>query len=212
MAHKEPVSRASVPVPYRIVAGFDAMLVIEAQQQWNAEKTKIMAEIISKNPNCIRDPQKFSELIRENNLEDYHWNWLSKAAHCNTDEYHWFFIKAEGAVQAICIIYHPKQSRIDAQNIFYVDYLATAYWNRSRPGHSKKFSGLGKILLAHSIRFAINTIGYRPGFCLHSLPNAESFYARLGLRDFGYDEEKENLKFFEAEEAAALSIMEEINV
>lgn len=199
-------------VPYSIVSNFNAALVVQAESDWSHAKSKILTEIISKNPECIENEQLFGDLIKKNNLEDFHWNWLRKAAHCNTNEYHWFFLTADQTIQAICIIYHPKESRIDSKNIFYVDYLATAFWNRDRPGHKKTYSKLGIILLAHSIHYAINNLNYRPGFCLHSLPNAESFYTRIGLTDFGHDEEKENLKFFEAEEAAALSIMKEANV
>lgn len=199
-------------VPYTVVSNFNATLVVQAESDWAQAKAKIITEIISKNPECITDEKLFTDLIIKNNLEDLNWNWLRKALHCNTNEYHWFFLTAAQKIQAICIIYHPKESRIDSQNIFYVDYLATAFWNRDRPGYTRQYSGLGTILLAHSIQFAIDKLKYRPGFCLHSLPNAEKFYARLGMRDFGHDVEKENLKFFEAEEAAALSIVKEANV
>jgi hypothetical protein len=203
--------RNNALVQYNVENSFDVNRVMEMERVWSAEMRSIIADIIAKNPACINDPQLWVKLLAENNIEDMSWNWMAKAMHLNKQDYCWFFLIADNKVQAACIIYHPKKSLIDSENIFYVDYLATAVWNRNRPGHIRQFSGLARILLAHSIRHAIN-LGYRPGFCLHSLPLAESFYSSLGMLDFGIDTSKENLKLFEAKKESSIAIMEEFYV
>ena len=206
--HEVICSHTGRTVPYDLVAGFDLRLIIEMNQRWGEYKTQIISEMLDANPQQLTDQSEVSRLFALYNLEDFGWDWVKKAAHYNTDEYKWFFLVVEGAVQAACIIYHPKQSLVDSENIFYVDYLATAYWNRNRPNYTRQFAGLGTILLAMSIKYAIEVLKYRPGFCLHSLPNAESYYVGLGMQDFGNDKEKENLKFFEADSFASQSLLE----
>ena len=87
---------------------------------------------------------------------------------------------------------------MDGERIFYIDYVASAYWNRDRPNYEKQFGSVSRILIAHASHFAINTLGYRPGFCLHSLPTAEGYYRYLGMIEYEVDAEKENLRYFEA--------------
>lgn len=198
----------NIQVPYRVENSFNAQFVLSMHENWNAEKSKILTEMIAKNPDCMKDIDIFVNLLAEYNIEDLQWDWLNKALHCNSDEYRWFYLIIDEKVQATCIIYHPKKSLVDSENIFYVDYLATAFWNRLRPNYNRQYTGLASILLAHGIKFSVEQLNYRPGFCLHSLPKAEGFYTGLGMKDFGPDSEKQNLKFFEAESKASLSLME----
>lgn len=202
-------NHTNTQVQYRVENTFNAQFVLDMHDKWNAEKNRILAEMVTKHPECMKDINVFASLLTAYNIEDLQWDWLNKAVHCNTDEYRWFYLIIEEKVQATCIIYHPKKSQFDTENIFYVDYLATAFWNRSRPDYKRQYAGLATILLAHGIRYAIDQLKYRPGFCLHSLPKAESYYVGLGMTDFGPDKEKQDLKFFEAESKASLSLMEQ---
>lgn len=193
-------------VEFSIHSGFDAEKLSSMQSAWGVAKVKLLAEILQKYPESKKDPRIFWTKLIENNAEDFHWDWIGKAWTCNTEEYHWFYLTADHDIQAACIIYHPHDSKIDGEKIFYVDYLATAYWNRAREGYQKRFSGLGSILLSYSTNFAIDILGYRPGFSLHSLPKAEGYYKKIGMKDMGVDISKENLRYFEAEKEAALKI------
>lgn len=87
---------------------------------------------------------------------------------------------------------------MDGSYIFYIDYIAAAYWNRDRPGYKKRFSGIGSRLISFVIDYAKDKLGYRYGFCLHSLPSAESYYRSLGMTEFDFDEAKEGLRYYEA--------------
>ncbi|MFS2123582.1 hypothetical protein [Pseudomonas sp. Pseusp97] len=184
--------------PYEILNGFSPALVLELHQQWEAEKLKIVAQIFEDVPGAAEDTSVFVEQLLAYGLSDFGWRWLDKAILFNGDEYHWFFLKAEGKIQSVCLIYHPKISRLDGDRIFYIDYLASAYWNRDKPGCPKRFGSVSRILIAHATNFAINTLGYRPGFCLHSLPTAEGYYRSLGMLEYEHDADKENLRYYEA--------------
>jgi len=142
----------------------------------------------------------------EYGLSDFHWNWSSKALKTTTDEYQWFYLEAENKIQGVCIIFHPKNSRIDSNEIFYIDYIAAAYRNRNRPNHNKRFSNVGKLLIAEAIKYSIQILELRPGFCLHSLPSAESYYRAIGMNEFESDPNYLNLRYFEACEKCALDL------
>ena len=209
MAKELTCTHSKTQVAYSVHSGYDTQLVMDMDEKWREEKIKIAKGILQKHPECQASQEEFYKRIVECNMQDFEWNWMNKAMLCRGPEYHWFFLLANELVQAACIIYHPKESRIGSDKIFYVDYLAAAFWNRRRPDYVRQFDGLGTILLAHSIKYATDVLQYRPGFSLHSLPQAESYYARLGMNDLGVDTAKENLKFFEASADVSIKIMEE---
>lgn len=184
--------------PFEVHRGLTPALVLQLHDQWGSEKAKIVRQILADIPKAAEDCELFYEQIHVYGLADFGWRWLDKAMVLNTDEYHWFFLKAEERIQAVCIIFHPKESRLDGERIFYIDYVASAYWNRDRPRHAKQFGSVGRLLIAHASHFAINTLGYRPGFSLHSLPTAENYYKGLGMIEYEADVAKENLRYYEA--------------
>ncbi|KWF21671.1 N-acetyltransferase [Burkholderia pseudomultivorans] len=194
-------------VEFEISCGFNIAYVFQADHEWGQEKAKIIQELLAKNPGVQSDVVKLQELFKQYNLEDWHWEWSRKAFQCKGPQYEWFYMIAEGRVQGIAIIYHPEPSRMNGNDIFYIDYLATARWNRDRPGYKKQFGRVGSLLLSHCIDYSVNDLGYQPGFCLHSLPNAEAYYLKIGMTDLGLDPGKENLRFFEAQEDAANALM-----
>jgi hypothetical protein len=195
-------------VPYNIKIGIDPQLIILIEKEWGDAKSKIFQELLHNHPDISNDNDLFIEKIKEYGLTDFHWRWFDKALQLNTNEYEWFFIIANGSVQAVCLIYHPKASRIDGADIFYIDYISSAYWNRSRPGYIKKYSSPGKILIRYTIDHAINKLGYRPGFSLHALPTAEDYYRHLNMKEFNADPSKENLVYFEAPADVAVRLAE----
>lgn len=193
-------------IPYAITDGIDLRTTASLDMDWGEEKARIFGQLIAENQEALSDPGKWDELLDAYQLNDYHWAWAQKALHCKSAEYFWFYLKADGKVQAACIIKHPKESRADSAGIFYVDYLAVAYWNRQRNGFSRRFDGVGTKLLVHAINYSINVMGYRPGFSLHSLPSSEGYYRKLKMTDYGIDAEYQNLRYFEASEPVARSI------
>lgn len=197
-------------VPYQIHQGLQSEFVLRLDEQWGIEKRAIIKQLVDDVPAAAKNPDVLVTQLPNYGLTDFHWDWLNKAFALNTGEYHWFFLTAQERVQAACVIYHPKESRLDGNQIFYIDYVASAYWNRDRPRYKKQFGGVSRILIAHATHFAMKTLGYRPGFCLHSLPSAEGYYRLLGLIDYDIDAEKENLRYFEAPPSIAGKLAEEV--
>lgn len=195
---------------YEVFQGLKPTLVLQLESEWSDEKRKVLRQLLQDVPEVQNDSNLFYEQIFLYGLADLQWSWLNKAAALTGDEYHWFFLRADSKIQAVCIIYHPKVSREDGERIFYIDYVASAYWNRSRPGYTKQFSSVGRILISHALHFATTTLGYRPGFCLHSLPTAESYYKRLGMVEYEKDVTKENLRYYEAPQVIAEQLEREV--
>ena len=100
-------------------------------------------------------------------------------------------------VQGICMIYHPKPSKLEEGDIFYVEYVSVAPWNRDSKIHERTFKGIGSILLKCALDYAIKTLKLKPGFSLHSLKQAENYYSnRLHMKKIA-NEEKDGMTFFE---------------
>jgi len=202
-------THSAIPhIDYEVVVGLDVALTLAVSEQWSETRNNLFTEMLKANPNLFNDPKDIANTLTEYGLTDFHWNWLAKATQFNTDEYIWLYLTTgNGRVQAVALIYHPKESRVDQENIFYVDYIATAYWNRPYPGSpGREFSGAARILIASAISHCQTTFGYRAGFSLHSLPTAESYYQSLGMIAFEKDPLKENLRYFEADSATSLKI------
>jgi hypothetical protein len=193
---------------YEITRGLNPAIAIQADAEWAVEKNIIVQQLLAENPAARLDVHELLKLLPTYNLEDWHWKWSDKAMSCNGPEYEWFYLTANGKVQGVAIIYHPKGSKLKHDNIFYVDYLATAHWNRPRPNYTRQFAGIGSLLLCYCLDYAVQTLKYRPGFSLHSLPHAEPYYAKIGMVDLGLDASKDNLRFFEAPEVIAKKLCE----
>ena len=81
--------------------------------------------------------------------------------------------------------------------LVYIDFLATAPWNRPSMGDAPAYKGVGRALVmaAVSLSFGGKAAG-RVG--LHSLPGAESFYReRPKMTDMGEDVAYQELRYFE---------------
>lgn len=203
-------NHAGVQVPYTVRVGLDTMLTLALDEDWSAEKYAAVRELRIAHPDGIPEVNA-PQILAQYGLTDFGWNWVTKVGFCSTDDYEWFYLIAEGKTQAVCIIYHPKPSVVDGQRIFYIDYIASAYWNRNRPAHRRRFSSVGTKLISFAIKHATENLGYRPGFSLHSLPTAEAYYVSLGITPYECDSKKEGLRYFEADAACAMGLLEANN-
>ncbi len=144
-----------------------------------------------------KSQDEIAALLALHNIEDLGWQWQRKAMTCSTSDYLWFCLEIAGVVQGVAVLLHPHQSYLFPHNVFYIDYLASAPWNRQSPTNDKEFSGIGSILLAACTNYCIDFLKYTPGFNLHSLPRAETYYINIGMTDAGIDPAKQNLRKFE---------------
>ena len=154
------------------------------------------------------DQDKFIELFNKCSQQDYHWKWFDKCFALRSPEYEWLFFKVGGSVEAVAVLYHPKDSAISTGvNIFYVEYIAVAPWNRETKYNSRRYKGVGTRLLVAAADLCISNYGYRPGFSLHSLPQSVDFYKKIGMTDFGPDSSKGDMHFFEIEEQPCTELL-----
>lgn len=195
-------------MPYTITCGVNQAVILKLISEWGSYRAKLIESILSQHPDIDNyDENQWRQLLQTYNIEDIGWNWGQKAINYRTPEYEWFFLNAKNNIQAVLVLYHPKNSRIDGGDISYIDYLASADWNRARPGHKPQFKNSARILLREAAKHSTQILSYRPGFSLHSLPAAEGFYKKLGMIDFGLDKDKENLLYLEAEVDTTNKIM-----
>lgn len=189
--------------PYIIECGNNIEAVMECNE-WRKYTYRVVVDFTLEN-SALPD---LDEVIRQSiMIEDLHWDWLSKAIKLIADEYIWFYMKVRDRVEAVCIVYHPKESALSERNIYYIEYLSVAPWNRPSKLHPRLFLGIGTEMLREIQRYISSALPYEPGFCLHSLPQADEFYVKLGMITVP-DLDKDPLKYFEMNKDTARHFME----
>jgi hypothetical protein len=191
-------------MPYRINHGWDLKASLECDTTWKQGWLTLLRQIEQAEPDTVRQ----EEILASISIEDIHWSWFDKAVAWSADEYEWFHLYADGKPQAACLIYHPEKSAIEPGDIFYVKFVAVAPWNRKCEFRAREFKGLGEIILRAAQRFAVKELKLRPGFCLHSLPKAESFYTKLKMIKVEGREDGQSLAYYELPQAIAMQLME----
>ena len=139
--------------------------------------------------------------------EDSHWDWRRKAADtAGLLSYHQFSLIQGGELQGLMLCQDLKSSKLPGQfgkPMVYVEFIATAPWNRPEFESPPRFKGTGRILLLAAIEVSKAT-GARGRIGLHSLPAAEQFYEiKCGMTRLGNDAAHQNLAYFEMTEAQA---------
>ena len=141
-----------------------------------------------------------------------HWDWRGKLREIERRLANLSFaIMAENMTQAMMTIDLTKRARMpghEGQHLVYIDFLEAAPWNRNDiAGEPAKFSGCGSILVSAAIQQSMQE-GFKGRIGLHSLPQANSFYANVcGMTDLGQDAICENLRYFELDPDNARSFI-----
>lgn len=189
--------------PYTVHHGLDLIRANLCDKLWGSFNLQLIQFIEAQNLS-EEELQKLAETVQ---LDDKHWDWLTKTCLHKSDEYNWFFLDIDGKPQAACLIYHPKASAIDSGDIFYIEYVAVAPWNRNNPMSEKQYAGAGTEIIKCAINYAIERLGLRYGFSLHSLPKAQGFYEKIGMTYFS-DHNKDSMNYYEMSEENAKKYME----
>jgi len=195
-------------VPYIIELGLSKSSILECNG-WKDFITNIIIQFVTKNPD-LYDYKKV--LQKDIMLEDYHWNWSKKAFHYNTSEYDWFFLKTDDGVQGVCLTFHPRESVFQKVDIFYIQYLSSAPWNRKSALHERQYKGIGNEILKHVQYYFLKKHHYSYGFSLHSLPQSQAFYEHLGMKNFPEYNDANGLFFYEMSKENAISFLGDKNV
>jgi hypothetical protein len=93
-----------------------------------------------------------------------------------------------------------KSARIQAQfgkPIVYVEFLASAPWNRPEIQKPPRYRGVGTIMVTAATELSWE-LGYRGRLGLHSLPAAEDFYRdTCRMSELGKDAAHHDLMYYE---------------
>jgi hypothetical protein len=182
--------------------GWDPKASLACDTQWKKASLELLQYVMAQD----YDDAELIEVVSSISMEDDHWQWFEKAMAFRSDEYEWFHLYAEGQPQAACVIFHPKKSALSPGDIFYVEFVAVAPWNRKCKVRDRRFRGTGTALLRAALRFAVQTLKLRPGFGLHSLPGAQGFYLSLNMVNVA-KHDKDTLLYFELPETLATALM-----
>ena len=131
--------------------------------------------------------------------EDRYWDWEKKSRiAASSINYEKYAIEWEQLTQGLMIVeldWHRSQVE-PGRSVVYVDYLATAPWNRGSGQDSPQYRSVGTLLLLFARSRSV-ALGYGGRVALHALIGAEGFYDKQNMMNFGADPEKENLIYFE---------------
>lgn len=137
--------------------------------------------------------------LRSSSEEDSHWNWTKKnRLYTSASGFEKYAIECSQITQGLMMIaIRGHRSWVETeQRLVYVDYLATAPWNRPSIQNPPEYRLVGSTLLQFA-RYRSEELGYRGIVGLHALPRAARFYEKMGMMNCGPDSEKQNLTYFE---------------
>ena len=140
--------------------------------------------------------------------QSWHWNWAQKAARVQgLLAFKGLSVVAQGETQGLVQVDLTKAGREPSQvrkPLVYIDYLEVAPWNRPEFGAAPRLRGVGTALLTAVVALSEDE-GFKGRLGLHSLPQADAFYRKIGMTDLGPDSAYQNLRYFEmtAEQARA---------
>lgn len=174
------------------------LLVVEAE--WLAERSLIMQELLS------------SAVPRPAWPQSIHWDWRRKAPQLKLLESGGFGIVCQNRWQGVMMTksasHFAQLSADKGKPLIYIDYLELAPWNWRIPELRRdgRFRGIGSILFWRAVRQSAED-GFHGRVGLHSLPQAEPFYARLGMTRIGPDPHKQNLTYYELSSQQGMSLL-----
>jgi hypothetical protein len=146
------------------------------------------------------------DLAGERLHEDSHWNVpkIWEETHAN-DNYRVMVIEAEGLIQGYTVVRAKNYLGIDGNPCGHIAFVAVAPWNRALKGGRRKIKGVGRILVGVSSFLSLKYTNLL-NLELYSLPDAEGFYHRIGMRATGRISH-EGLKEFRLETPEALALV-----
>lgn len=146
--------------------------------------------------------------------QSLHWCWPKKIARVQgLLAFRGFSVVAQGVTQGLAQLDLTKTCRELSQKgkpLIYVEYLEVAPWNRSELCVLPRLRGVGTVMLTAAVALS-NEEGFKGRIGLHSLPQADAFYRKIGMTDLGPDPSYQNLRYFEmtVEQACAFFEKEE---
>ncbi|MEH2156524.1 GNAT family N-acetyltransferase [Nostoc sp.] len=177
----------------------------------NASNNKIVnGDIETMSDSHLADFEIFwKPRLKATDQEDKHWDWIKKRNVTDVQpNYERYALVCERITQGLMLLeidWHRSRLK-PGKNLVYIDFLATAPWNRKLIEEAQSYKHIGGNLIAFAIERSFD-LGYKGRIGLHSLSRAEEFYNRLKMTNFGEDIDKQKLKYFELSEEEARKIM-----
>lgn len=169
------------------------------ERTWSPERVTLFNEL------------EKASIPRQDRPQSLHWDWGKKVPELKLLEARGFGVLCEGGWQGAMMTKTASNvSRLEATRrkpLVYVDYLELAPWNwKVTPlGRQSDYGGLGTLLFLQSVVQSVEEgFGGRVG--LHALPQAETFYASLGLKRVAHDDSK-RLPYYELDSEGANRLM-----
>jgi hypothetical protein len=193
----------SAAVSADIYLGLDERHLRDHEREWRPPMLQAArtAKTNCTDANGTLDHAKFLSELAQMRVEDFHWDWrkfnavFAARSGCSA-----LAIECAGHAQGLMIVDSENHaSRLDpkGQTIAYVDFLASAPWNRGTFIPAVQFGLTGYALIATAISLSQrNTLDGRIG--LHSVGGSVAFYAtKCGMTSFGPDPNKKGLVYLE---------------
>jgi GNAT superfamily N-acetyltransferase len=169
------------------------------QTKWQPALLAVLQELAQKGVPLSEWPQS------------WHWNWQQKTARVQgLLAFRGFSVVALGETQGLAQVDLTKACRESGQHgrpVVYLDYLEVAPWNRPELGTVPRLRGVGSALIAAAIALSEDE-GFKGRLGLHSLPQADAFYRKIGMTDLGLDAGCQNLRYFEMTSSQARAFFE----
>jgi len=188
---------------YKIVQGLDFEKALIINDNWG----RFTWNIFEKIRHAGYSNSEIYNMLSQINAEDLHWDWGGKSMVLNGSQYEWFYFHINGRPHGACVFHHPEKSELNTDDIFYVEYIAVAPWNRTHDFNKAELKGVGTILLKCALKYSLSHLNLGHGFSLHSLPQASGFYKNKGMIAIP-NKEKDGLDYYELPRAIAEKWME----
>lgn len=185
-----------------IIEGLDDTHVDHIEQAWapmfRLQRDKALLHYYTQLPEEEQTSEAFSNILQDFGVPDSHWDWRQKCSIATGTQRQTYGVVNGDQVEAAMMLRFGEKTRLKTlgQPLVYVDFLATAPWNRSTIQQPERFRRLGTMLLGSAVEIS-KMHGYGGRCGLHSLPSAEGFYRRAGMHDLGVDAAYYNLNYFE---------------
>ena len=145
----------------------------------------------------------WQRMLRETQQPDMDWSWAYKLRlAARESRYEAYVIEIDKLAHGVMLLEMQwHRSQLDSQGIersplVYIEYLASAPWNRRVIENPPYFVGIGRALLLVARQRSVE-LGYGGRVGLHSISESEAFYHRQGMPEYGADPDKDGLVYFE---------------
>lgn len=138
-------------------------------------------------------------ILRATNQPDAGWMWDYKLRQSQQEaRYEAYALEVDSFTQGLLFLetqWH-RSHLPQRYPLVYVEAVASAPWNRVALERPPYFKQVGRLLLLFARQRSL-ALGHGGRVGLHALPEAEGFYHRFQMPDYGPDPEKDDLVYFE---------------